>query len=315
MPSSTGTLDDLVARLLTGERPAASDVARLSGLETPDFEALRGAWLAIAPGAREDLIARAIELAEDNVDLDFTRLARIALGDPLPAIRRKAVESFWESRDRAIARLIVQALRTDPDESVRAAAATALGPFVLLFELGQFDREEGEAVVEALRDHTGASEVSIDVRARAIESLGPRTLPWVDTLIADAYYDDDPRMRIAALRAMGGSAQERWLEFLEEQAISDDAEFRYEAAVAMGAIGSEDAVELLAGMLTDEDTEVVLAAVAALGEIGGEEAAAVLVRFIEQADPALADAAEAALDAARYLDDADLIRRDAWDVS
>jgi HEAT repeat protein len=315
MATGTRTLDDLVARLLTGERPPASDLARLSELEPADYEALRGAWPAIAPGDREDLVARVVDLAEDNVDLDFTRLARIALGDPLPAIRRRAVESFWESRERGVARMVAGVLRDDPDESVRAAAATALGPFVLLTELEQFDAEEGEAVVRALREHAGQSEPSVDVRARAVESLGPRTLPWVDTLITDAYYDDDPRLRVAALRAMGSSAQERWLEFIEEQALSDDAEFRYEAAVAMGAIGSEDAIDLLADMLTDEDTEVVLAAVSALGEIGGEDAGAILSRFLAEAGPELLETAEAALDAARFLDDSDLMRRDAQDVT
>lgn len=315
MPAGSRTLDDLVARLLTGERLRASDIARLSSLEPADFDALQGIWLAIAPADREDLVTRAIGLAEDNVDLDFTRLGRIALSDPLPAVRRKAVGSFWESRDRADARLLAALLRDDPDEGVRAAAASALGPFVLLTELEQFDAEVGDAVVHLLRERTGPAEPSLDVRARALEALGPRTLPWVDTLITDAYYDDDPRMRVAALRAMGGSAQERWLEFIEEQARSDDPELRYEAAVAMGAIGSEDAIDLLADMLFDDDREVVLAAVAALGEIGGEDAGSVLARFLADADPAIAEATQEALDAARFLDSSDLMRRDALDVT
>jgi HEAT repeat protein len=308
------SLTALLEGLSAGERPRAVELALLSGLDRPAVERVREAWPAFPEATRDDLLQRATELAEDNVDLDFAAVARVALDDPSPAVRRRAIATLWEARDRATAGALVRLLSGDTDESVRAAAASALGPFVLLRELGQCDAESGDAAVEALRARAGDPAESVDVRARAVESLGPRTLEWVDTLIADAYYDDDPRLRLAGVRAMGASAQERWLEYLEEQAQSDDPEVRYEAAAAVGAIGSEDGVAIVADLLEDEDAEVVAAALGALGEIGGDEAIEHLEGFLEDGHDDLRELARAALEAANFLGDSDLMRRGLLDA-
>jgi HEAT repeat protein len=250
---------------------------------------------------RERVMQRCAQLADDNVDLDYVQLSRVGLDDDEAAVRRAAIVASWECQDRHVAARLTELLRSDPDDSVRAEAAAALGTFVLNREFEAFDAVQGDQIVDALRTAATQPAEPIDVRAAAIESLGYRTLAWVDTLITDAFYDDDRRIRRAAIHAMGVSAQERWLDYLEDEAQSDNPEFRYEAAVAIGVIGSEDGVDILAAMLEDEDREVQVAAIASLGEIGGDEALRYLREFAEDAPAELQDIVQAAIDAALFV--------------
>ncbi|MGE5596939.1 MAG: HEAT repeat domain-containing protein [Hyphomicrobiales bacterium] len=294
-------LEALLTDLRSGQHPGAARVTVLSDLDRGDLAHLRGTWPGVPPAIREEILTWAADLAEQNLDLDFRGLCRIGLEDSEPSVRRRAIEALWESDDRATAASLTTLLRTDPDDSVRGAAAQALGRFVLQRELDSMRPGGDDAIVEALRETANDVREPIDVRANAVESLGYRSLPWVDTVINDAYYNDDPRLRIAAIRAMGFSAQEKWVEYLEEDARSDDPEFRFEAAVALGTIGSEAAVDTLAELLHDEDAEVQEVAIASLGEISGEEAIRYLQEFAEEAPEELQDAVREAIDNALFI--------------
>lgn len=305
MSANSRQIAALMDSLASGRDPLATELALLSDLDAEDAERIRQRWTEVPARIRELMLTRSTELAEDNLDLQFDKLARIALDDPEPSVRRAAIECAWESSDRHIAARLAVLLREDEDEVVRGYSATALGAFVLQSELEAFDRKQGEQIIESLRAAATDPAETIDVRARAIESLGYCTRSWVDTLITDAYYHDDNRLHLAAIHAMGASAQEKWIDYLADEADSDNPENRYEVAVALGNISSEEGIETLANLLHDEDSEVQMAAIVALGEIGGEEAVRHLNEFIEQAPGDLQALAIAALDAANLLDDED----------
>ncbi len=307
MAPSTSDLETLLERLAAGERPGATQLTLLSDMGRTEVSVLRERWPGLPVEARRSALERTVELAEDNVDLDFAGLVRVAIDDDDGDVRRMAVLAGWENRSITLAEHLGRLLRSDPDETVRAAAAEALAGFVLDRELGRFDTAAGDALIERLQDAWEEDGESVDVRARALESLGPRSLPWVDTAISDAYFGDDPRIRLAAVRAMGASANERWLEFLEETATSEDPELRFQTANAIGLIGSEAGIEQLKDLLADEDIEVVLAAIGALGAIGGDEAIEVLQRLDKGEDGPIAAAIEEAIEDARYHEDKDLL--------
>ena len=250
-------LGNLLRSMSEGETPSAVQVTIFSDMDAPTAAAVREAWPGIPLEGRRSVLERLRPLVEDNIELEFTELSRIGLDDPDPVVRRRAADALFESSDRRVARQFATMIARDPDESVRAAVASGLAAFVLARELGRMPAIEGDQAVEALRSAASPAEASIDVRARALESVATRTLGWVDTLISDAYYHDDRRLRLAAVRAMGVSANQEWMEFLEEQALSEDAEFRFEAAAAFGAMGAEDGIDLLCTLLADEDVEVV----------------------------------------------------------
>lgn len=284
--------------LIAGESVKASSMSVLSDLAASEVPLLRSTWTQIPDEARLAVIVRAIEVAEDNVDLDFTTFALVALDDPLADVRARAAEALWESPGRSVATALTLALRADSDEDVRAAAAASLRQFVILREFEQIPVSEGDAVVNALRGAV-EQETSAAVRAAALESLGARGLPWVTNLISDAYVSDDRRIRIAAVHAMGESADDRWLDYLHEQFYSDDSEFRFEAATAAGNVASEDSVEPLAALLEDDDSQVILAAVAALAEIAGPEAIQLLEDFAARAPDGTEEAVAEAIAVAK----------------
>lgn len=297
-------LHSLLQSLATGHQAREGEIALFSELEASDLDEVRDRWHTLPVGSRIDILLRARTLAEARVELDFAAVGRIALDDPDADVRRAAIAALWESEDRETARKLTGLLQHDSEAAVRSDAALALGRFVLQCEFEAFDRSLGDTLVEALRQAVDDEREPLDVRARALQSLGYRSLPWVDTLITNAYYHDDRVLRLAAIHAMGSSANEKWLEYLEEDAQSDDPEVRFEAANAVGSIASEDGVDIVAEMLTDVDRAVVVAAIAALGEIGGEEAIRHLNEFAEEAEEEYQGAIRAALDAATFADEA-----------
>ena len=271
---------------------ALSDLSRA---EAAEFAAR---WPAVSLKVRQSLIERLSVLVDDNVDLNFAPLMMVALDDAEPVVRSIAAQSLWESTDRDVARKLMSVLQHDTDDGVRAATAGSLRQFVLLRECESFDPKLGDDVVDALRNTAEDRGSGPAARAAALEALGPRSLPWVDPLIMESYYSDEHELRVAAVRAMGASAQERWLEYLLDQLQSEEPEFRYEAATACGLIASEDAVEAVAELLDDDDTEVAIAAVTALGEIGGPGAREQLQSFQRRAPEALAEVITEALETA-----------------
>jgi HEAT repeat protein len=284
--------------------------AALRAFSDVDREAegmMRARWHEIPLTARRLLLARAAALAVQDIHLDFRSLALAALGDEEAAVRRLAIGALWESEHRDVASGLLQALRQDSDDSVRAAAAASLKRFVLARELEIFETRVGDDIVGALRQVAERGDEPTEVRARAVEALGPRSTPWMEALIRDCYYHEERELRMAAVVAMGESADERWLEYLYEQMQSDDPEFRSAAAVACGVIGAEESVEEVAALLDDKEPTVVVEAVRSLGEIGGEEAAEYLRAFEERAPEDILGTIEEAVEAAEGLiaDDAE----------
>lgn len=291
-------LDQLVSDLAAGGTPTDADLALLSDLDRPAADWLRGRWLEIPVAGRADLLTRATELAEDNVELHFVQLGKIGLEDPDAEVRESAVLSLWEADDRAIGACLVEMLLADPAPGVRAAAAVNLRRFVEDAELSRLNGAAGERMVSALRRTFEDPGEPVEVRAAAIEALGPCGQPWVADLIAAAYESEDRGMQISAVRAMGNSALERWVEYLADRLESGDEEFRLEAAVAAGSLGSEDLVPPLGELLADEDFDVVFAAIESLGEIGGEAASELLQDYRQNAPPELTEVVDVALELA-----------------
>jgi HEAT repeat protein len=299
MLSASGReLTNLLDRLAGGARPQAAELALLSDLGSDDALTVRRGWPLIPLDSRTALLARASELAEDNLDLDFTALACIALADEFPEVRARAADALWEATDRWVAALLRDRL-DDDDSDVRTAAASSLRQFVALRELGRFDAIEGDAVIDALRARAEDPAEALEVRGAAIEALGARSAPWVAGLISDAYDSDERELRLAAIHAMGESGDDRWLDYLHDQFYADDPEFRFEAVTSAARVGSEESVPVLAELLRDDDSEVVVAAIEALGEIGGDAALEALEAYAPDAPAEFSELLALSIESAR----------------
>lgn len=292
-------LQRLVEGLIAGDRPRPSDFAVLSDLGRADAAFVSDRWPSLPLPTRELLLDEAYELADDDISLDFTALGRIGLRDPEPSVRLRAIQALWESTDPAAGDLLVALVESEPEAEVRAAAARSLLRYIEAAEYGRFDPVVASRMIAALR--TAAASPDEELRAAAVESLGPVGEPWVEDLIESAYESGAPALQLAALRAMGYSARERWVEYIVEQLAAESAEMRFEAALAAGNLGSEELVPALGEALNDDDAEVLFAVIEALGDIGGDAAVELLEAYREEAPPGLEDAVDAALENARGI--------------
>ncbi len=287
------SLGQLLEMLADGHELATPEYAAFSDLSRDDTSLVRERWPALAVETRALLMERAGELADVNLEYNFEALGSLALDDPHPEVRERAVTTLWESEDRSIAVRLADLATTDEGPGVRAAAALALHGYVESIVGGRFDDRTAKAVTDSLKK--AVEDPDVGVRAAALEAAGAIPEEWVSTRILDAYESDERELRVAAIRAMGDSAEERWAEYISDQLYSGEIEFRLEAVLAAGANGAESLVEPLGEALADDDPEVVLAVIEALGEIGGEAAVDLLNEFAPHAPEGFEVALEEAL--------------------
>ena len=297
-------LESYLQELTDLARPLAfSRLAQLSALEADDVTLLRSIWPQIDLGRRRQIVRQLLDLAEDNVDMNFDAVFITGLEDEDAEVRYAAVQGLWEYEGRDLITPLIALIEGDPEPAVRSQAALALGPFALRAEFQQLSAADGERVDLALRGVVENPVEAVEVRARALESAGARSLGWVRRSIEEAYGSRHRQMRLSAVHAMGRHCDPRWLPILLRELESDDAEMRYEAANACASMGGEAAVPELITLLEDEDVEVQEAAVAALGEIGGEDAKTALEELSEHPEERLREAAVAALEEMEFNED------------
>ena len=296
-------IETVLVNLQDTDQPLAADtIYGLSDLNADDLKRLSAVWGGISLERRRSLIHRLIETAETNFDMDFGAVTRLALTDLDDEIRATAVEATWTDESPDMLRRLIALASGDIAETVRAAAVSALGQFILLGELGKFDtmltRQAENVALKLYHDETE----SIDVRRRALEAIANCSREGVSEMIDESYEADDVRMRASALFAMGRSCDPKWAQVVLRELDSDDPEMRYEAARAAGELELHEAIPQLARLLDGDDREVMEMAVWSLGEIGGNQAQRLLDNLIEQAeeegDDALVEAIQEAMEAA-----------------
>lgn len=281
----------------------ASRLTSLSSMASEEISLLSAMWTDMELWRRQRLLAMLTELAEDNVELDFDAVFLIALTDADPEVRRSAVRGLWEYEGSDLIEPLVELLERDPDASVRAEAALALGRFVLEVEFGNMRGAAAHRIEEVLRRVVSDNSEVAEVRGRALESIGARSRTWARELIQEVFEDSDRRLRLSAVHAMGRSCDAAWLPDLVAELDSDDPEMRFEAARACGAVADERATSHLLRLLEDDDPEVQDAAIGALGEIGGTEAKEALQRLLDGADERTREAAVSALAEIDFAED------------
>ena len=279
----------------TGKPVEHSDLTPFSGLSRSAAAAFMSSWRRVPPERRRRALDRMAEMADDNIELDFTTALRACLRDPDAAVRERAARGLWDSDDRALVRPLIEMMLNDESPAARAAATTALTKFAEMASEGKTSRRDGDRIREALLSAVERGGDDLETRRRAIEAVACFNSARVREIIKDAYADAEPRLKRSAVYAMGKSSDEVWMPTVLREMRSADPAMRFEAATACGMLGDEDAVPHLANMLEDDDREVQRAAARALGTIGGGAARTALARAVRQGDAAVEEAAEEAL--------------------
>lgn len=292
--------ETLLANLADTDAPLrAALIYRLSEPLPAEMTALRTIWPTLPAERRGLLMSRLVETSEASFEVDFSEVALFALQDSDPIVRQHAVEALWENEQPSVMRRFVTLLQTDQDTAVRAAAATALGRFVLLGELEEIDRDITQEAEEVLLQTCQQSGEDIEVHRRALESLAYSGRQEVIPLIKGASEHENLKMQASALFAMGRNGDSRWSSHISRALHHTEPEICFEATRAAGEIGLVRAVPRLIQLAHQQDREIKEMAIWSLGEIGGSEAQQALFELADsETNAELAEAIEDALNMA-----------------
>ncbi|MFH1003337.1 MAG: HEAT repeat domain-containing protein [Chloroflexota bacterium] len=289
-------IEEIITELADSGKPLVNArLSQLSNLSPAGLGQLAPAWPGIETERRRRIVSRMVELAEDNVVLDFDGIFKLCLRDKDAAVRGLAIEGLWENEEPSLINPLIDRLEHDGAESIQAAAARGLGKFALLAECGQLRSAHATRVRQVLLATVNDTQRPDEVRRRALEAVAPYSQPRVKQAILDFYRSQNPKFQASALYAMGRNCDASWLPVLLKELANSDAEIRYEAATACGELGEEEAVPHLARLTDDPDIDVRLAAIQALGKVGGDQARASLEKQRDDTSRAVQQAAEEAL--------------------
>ena len=178
------SLEDFVRDLADpSQQLPASRLTQLSGLDAGQAQIVEAAWPEIGLRQRRQLVEELTGLAEDNVDLNFDAAFQIALADRDPDVRKQAIRGLWENERRETFDGLLKMLAGDPAAAVRAEAALALGRFVLRGEMGTLKPVDVERLENALQLVIEDEAEEVEVRGRALESVGAWSERWVTAAI------------------------------------------------------------------------------------------------------------------------------------
>lgn len=277
---------ETVKDALLNNAPLAADfIYCLSDLIKEDLDLLAGIWSEIKVDRRRSLLEDMENLAEADTLIDFDPIAMMCLADQDPVARATAIRLLWQSEEEKLVPLFIKLLKEDPEAIVRAAAATALGVFVYLGEVGDIKESVYQAALDDLvRAHLGTEDDL--VRRRALESLGYTSHPEVPDFIRRAYETNDEDWLQSALFAMGRSLNSVWTEQVLAMFDHPDNMVRVEAVRAAGELELDAARDILIDMLEEgiDDEELYYTVIWSLSKIGGEGVRSLIEIAISEAE-------------------------------
>jgi HEAT repeat protein len=278
-----------------------TDAKVFSDLERAKVAVVRRLWPTLPDTTRRRFVAQMVELGEEQIEYNFSRVLKVALRDEDAEIRATAIGGLWEDEgEDLLAYLLDEALR-DSDQLVREAAVRALAHFSQLVVEDEISPRWFTPLRARLLELVRGDE-SAEIRRRALEALSVYTDdPDVTGEIERAYRATDETIQVSALYAMGRNLDARWLDTVLQEMENPSPALRYEATRAIGEFSDPRAVPQLIEHLGDDDREVQLAAIGSLGRIGGNAPINVLRRLASSKDDTVREAAEEALEEATFL--------------
>lgn len=305
-PKKPVTIQQVITALLDDSNNfPQSYLHQFSDLEGSNLEALSLVWPTVPANRRASVFDDLEMLSEADTLVSFINVARMALTDSDPRVRKKAISLLWEDEDHRTAAPLIQIMETDPDSTVRAAAASGLGNFIYMGELEEIPAETLKTVEEALLSVMQSQE-DVLVRRRALEALGFSSRKEVKRMLRSAYDSGERAWMVSAVYGMGRSADDAWEPQVMRAFRDPNPEVVYEAVRASGELELSAARRPLLRMLDDEmlDPELREAAVWALSKIGGEGVRDAIENMLDQTeDGEEIDFLESALDNLTFTED------------
>lgn len=296
-------LDELFSLLMDEEHLLPiEELSALSDLDTLQLDRFSSCWQSLSPLRRRTLLATLGQHADEHIELLFDSINRLGLDDPDPNVRKIAICNLWESTDPSLPAAFLAIFKEDSSLEVRAAAADALGRFVLLAELDDDSLTESDQIVDDLLEAIRAG-ASPELHRDCVKSLGFSSRDDAQAIIADAYLSGDEDLLQSALIAMGRSANPVWRPEILQELNHPSPRIRAEAARAAGELELHDASQPLVELLEDVSEEVIHISIWSLGQIGGDAARTALSEIQASAlDPEAVKKADEALEHLAFLE-------------
>lgn len=315
---------DLLEQLISApEDPDVHVLMALSDLSRADAALIRNMWPSIPAERRQLVVTELVDFAEHDCSLHLIRFLQLMLDDEDAAVREAATNGLAHDITPELVTDLVQLLKRDSVVGVRAAAAHALGAYILAGELEELDSSYAMRAEQALLSIIHNLQEPVEIRSKALESISFSGEVGVRQLIEDAYYSADKSMRVSSLVSMGRSADVRWRGLVRAELQNPSREMRTQAAIASGELESQSALNDLLMLLEDRVPSVRLAAIFALGRIGGKAATNAVSMIVanEDAPAEEIEAAKFALEEMPFVTtdgisafDEDLAVDDEWEI-
>ena len=284
--AETITFQNILDHLLDSKKDIPrSHLSHYSDLDPKSLRLFLDVWPSVKPARKLLLLNElAAHLETDNI-VSYEDIGRALLDDADGEVRARALLLLAESNDPKLATKLTDILLNDTELAPRMEAVNLIGEFILLGELEELSediqRKAEDALIKVIK-----SEDNPTLRKSALEALGYSSRIEIIMLIESAFERTDPTWVASALRAMGRSHDERWLEDVIGKLLDDDPRIKFAAVEAAGELNIQDAGPILLKMLEDEEEndDVIAAAIWSLSQIGGDDARIYLLHLIEQTE-------------------------------
>lgn len=263
--------------------PSKDALAELSDLDQNEATYLSNVWGEFSTELRRDLLEELGKQADENITFSFEQINRIGLDDANDEVRKQSILNLWESEDPSLVIPIIEKLMDDPSDEVKAAAATALGAFVLIGETQGLPDSRLELIENALLE-VHQSTTNKQIQENCLESLGYSSRKEVDQLILSAFESGEESSVRSAILAMGRSANKRWKDYVLKHLQSPSPLLRLESVVAVGELEIKEAISDIIDLVEDVDERTRNASIWSLSQLGGSRAADILAELYNSAE-------------------------------
>ncbi len=272
MPKKEISFKEALTSLRDGAKPDPKWLRAFNDLDAAALTEFQSAWKALGPDPRAKMAQALHALMDEDIEMHFGAIFRILLSDADARVRVTAISGLMDDEGQDLVEPIINLMRNDPQEKVRAAAAGALGRFAILAETERLTPARKKMIYDAVLKVFRTEEESSPVYRNALESLAYTSNDVVAMYIRAAYASDDEALRISAVVAMGRSQDRQFSEFVREELQNVSPKMRLEAARAIGELEDADSVKELSMVLDDTEMAVREAALESLAVIGGDVA-------------------------------------------
>jgi HEAT repeat protein len=268
--------------LETSSLPSQDELAELSDLDQNEATFLNNVWDQLPLKLRRSLLEELGKQADENITFSFEQINRIGLDDGDDEVRKQSILNLWESEDPSLVFPIIGILTDDPSDDVKAAAASALGAFVLIGETQGLPDDRLELVENTLLD-VHQSTANKQIKQHSLESLGYSSREEVNELILNAFESGDETQVRSAILAMGRSANKKWKEFVITHLQSPSPLLRLESVIAVGELEIKEALPEIIDLVEDVNDKIRHSSIWSLSQLGGSRAADILAELYNSA--------------------------------